>query len=423
VDRAAPGDTVVVRGVHRERVKIVGKRLELAGEPAAVLDGTGEGSVVAIADAPGTVVRDLAVNGTGTSHVLEDSGVLVDRSDGVRVERVRVTDALFGIHVRSSAGAAILSCTVRGKLDIPVAKRGDGIKVFSSARSRIEGCLVEDTRDVIVWFSEGSHFAGNLVRRARYGLHLMNTADALCEENRIEEGSVGIFSMYSRAVRLRHNRIGPVRGPSGYAIGLKDTDAFAIEENVLGDARVGIFFDGSPLRPDEPGLVRANHVVACDAALSFMPAVKGVTLCENAFVENGAQVEVRGGGKLVGNEWARDGRGNHWSDYEGFDVDGDGVGDTPYRAMNLYESLVDAHPELALFEGSPAARAIDWGARVAPLFAPDAKVEDPRPLVDAPPLPRVPGGPAPSGSSRLVALGLALAVAGAGALARAGRIT
>lgn len=422
VNRASPGDTVLVRGQHRERVTIA-KTLELAGDSGASIDGGGEGSVIAIADAPDTVVRDLIVRGTGTSHVLEDSGVVADRSPGVRIERVRVADALFGIHVKSSEGASVIGCAVRGKLDVPVAKRGDGIKVFASARSRIEGCDVEDTRDVIVWYSEGSRFANNRVKRARYGLHLMNTADATCEDNRIEEGSVGIFSMYSRAVRLRRNRIGPARGPSGYAIGLKDTDAFAIEENVLGDARVGIFFDGSPLRADEPGLVRANHVVACDAGLSFMPAVKGVTLVENAFVENAVQVEVRGGGKLVENLWARDGRGNFWSDYEGLDVDQDGVGDTPYRAMNLYESLVDARPELALFAGSPAARAIDWGARVAPLFAPDAKVEDPSPLVDTPPLPAVPGGPEPSGSHQLAALGVALAVAGAGALARLGRIS
>jgi hypothetical protein len=60
---------------------------------------------------------------------------------------------------------------------------------------------------------------------------------------------------------------------------------------------------------------------------------------------------------------------------------------------------------------------------VAPLFAPDAKVEDPSPLVDAPPLPAVPGGPEAAGSARLVALGLALAATGAGALSRLGRIT
>src|SRR5262249_48943 len=154
----------------------------------------------------------------------------------------------------------------------------------------------------------------------------MNTHEGVCERNTIEDASVGIFSMYSTAVTLRHNRIGPVRGPSGYGIGLKDTDAFKVEENVIGDARIGIFDDPSPLGADKPGLIAGNWVIWCDAALSFMPSVNGVTIAENAFVENGSQVEIRGGGKLQGNEWTRGGRGNFWSDYDGFEARDSGTG-------------------------------------------------------------------------------------------------
>ncbi len=346
--------------------------------------------------------------------------MVVEGARGVVLERLHVDDALFGIHVKNSPETLIRECTVRGRA-IHVAQRGDGIRVYASARSRVERCTVEETRDVILWFSEGSTFLDNHVRHARYGLHLMNTADATCERNVIEDASVGIFSMYSNQVHLRANRVGPVRGPSGYGIGLKDTDAFVVEGNLIGDARVGLFFDQSPLDPAKPGVVLGNHVAWCDISLSFMPSTHDVTFAKNAFVENGVQVEIRGGGKLRGNSFERDGRGNYWSDYDGFDADGDGVGETPYRSMNLYEALVDAHPDLKIFEGGMSARAIDWGARVVPLVAPDPKVEDEHPLVAPPALPHVPGGVVPRGSSFLATVGAILLTLGAGACVRLGR--
>jgi nitrous oxidase accessory protein len=315
----------------------------------------------------------------------------------------------------------VLKCKVTGRA-IPIAQRGDGIRLYASPRSCVQHCTVDQTRDVILWFSEYSQFLDNSIRHARYGLHLMNTHDGVCERNVIADASVGIFSMYSNAVVLRHNRIGPVRGPSGYGIGLKDTDAFRLEENVIGDARVGIFDDTSPLRADAPGLIAGNWVLWCDAALSFMPSVNGVTIAGNAFIENASQVEIRGGGKLQGNEWTRDGRGNYWSDYDGFESHKSGTGATPYRAMALYEALTDAHPDLKLFEGGLAARTIDWGARVVPLVAPEPKVEDPSPLVAPPPLPDTPGADAAGGSARVALVGAALVVLGLGALLSLGRL-
>jgi nitrous oxidase accessory protein len=410
LERAREGDTVRISGRHRERV-VIDRRLVLEGDGTAALDGGGSGSVVTVR-ASGAVVRDLEVSGSGTSLLREDSGVVVEDAANVTLERVRVTESLFGIHVKSSPEARVVGCSVRG-LPLHVAQRGDGIRVYGSARSRVERCTVDDVRDVIVWFSEGSSFVGNRVTNARYGLHLMNTADATCEDNAIAHASVGIFSMYSNAVRLRRNRIGPVRGPSGYGIGLKDTDGFAVTGNVVGDARVGLFFDQSPLDPAKPGLLEGSHVVGCDVALSFMPSTHDVTMVGNAFVESGVQVEIRGGGALRGNVLERGGRGNYWSDYDGFDSDGDGVGETPYRSVNLYEALVDRHPDLELFEGGLAARAIDWGARVVPLIAPAPKVEDARPLVHAPPLPGAPGPEQPTGSSILGLSGVALVVLGA----------
>ncbi len=66
----------------------------------------------------------------------------------------------------------------------------------------------------------------------------------------------------------------------------------------------------------------------------------------------------------------------------GYDRDGDGVGDMPFRAEKLFESLVDSEPILRLFTFSPASQAIDFAASAFPSLRPDPKVIDEAPRMN-----------------------------------------
>jgi len=53
------------------------------------------------------------------------------------------------------------------------------------------------------------------------------------------------------------------------------------------------------------------------------------TYCGNNFIRNAVQAQAVGGA----NHWDCDRRGNYWSDYQGVDANGDGLGDTPYPIL------------------------------------------------------------------------------------------
>ncbi len=64
-------------------------------------------------------------------------------------------------------------------------------------------------------------------------------------------------------------------------------------------------------------------------------------------------------------------------------MDGDGVGDFPYRLRRWFESVIDAVPAARILHRSAAVDALERAAQAVPLFPPQVVLEDRYPLVRA----------------------------------------
>lgn len=412
---AQPGDTIEVRGGTHPGGLVVDRAVHLVGVGDPVLEGGGRGTVITLA-APGTTLRGFVIRGSGTDLNASDAGIAV-RAPNVVVEGNRVEDALFGISLDSAAGSVIRGNTIRGK-PLPPAERGDGIRLWSSPDVLLEGNRVEAARDCVIWYSSNLRMYRNTIEAGRYGLHFMFDDNAEVVGNILRGNSVGAYLMYSRGVLLRGNLLASNRGPSGFGLGLKDVDDLVVEGNWLVDNRVGAYLDNSPRELSSVGEYRANVFAFNDIALALLPAVERNVFHDNIFQDNQQQISVQGGGTLRGNRWSAAGRGNFWSDYGGFDADGDGIGDMPYRAEALFGELMDRQPTLRLFQYSLAAGAVEFAARAFPILRPAPKLVDEAPLVAPPPVPSPPGqapvDPRPSLGLAAGLLALASSVLGLG---------
>src|SRR5690606_26844345 len=102
----------------------------------------------------------------------------------------------------------------------------------------------------------------------------------------------------------------------------------------------------------------------------------------NDLRDNTHQVRVGGKGDALGADW----QGNHFDDYQGYDLDGDGRGDVAYELRSLASQLTSHHPDLAFFRGTPVLLAAELVGDALPLFAPRTLVRDPSPRME--PMPR-----------------------------------
>lgn len=378
VSHAEDGETVTVRGGVHSGPLLIDKSIVLDGIGWPVIEGGGTGTVISV-QAAGVTVRGLVVSGSGSLLVNEDAAIEVEGADAV-IEGNRIEDSLFGIYLREAPRSRIAGNTIIGK-DVDLARRGDGIRVWYSSDTVIENNTVTGSRDVVLWYSERLTLRGNEITDGRYGLHFMYDDDALVEQNRLTHNSVGAFMMYSRRLTMQGNVVGYNRGPSGYGVGMKDLDDAVVRGNLFADNRVGAYVDNSPREISSRLEFTGNVFALNDYGVRLMPSVKRNEFSGNSFVDNQEQVEAVGGGTLEANLWSVNGRGNYWSDYSGYDADGDGVGDIPYKPVRLFEKLTGSHPELRLLTYSPAEQAIDFAAQVLPLIRPEPKLTDDAPLI------------------------------------------
>ncbi len=399
---AEPGDTIhVPAGVYAGPLQIE-QPVTLEGQGRPVIQGAGQGDVITV-NAPDVTIRGFIIQGSGDSLDQENAGI-TGLAPRITVENNRLEDVLFGVYLKEAPDSVLRGNVIHAK-ELAVSRRGDGIRFWYSGGAVIEDNVVSGSRDVVIWFSPDNVILNNRVENGRYGLHYMFSDNQLIENNVMQHNSVGAFLMYSRELTLRNNLFYDNHGPSGYGVGLKDVDNVVAQGNRMVGNRIGVYVDNSPREIDATLLFENNLVAYNETGATLLPLVKRNTYTGNVFQDNGQQIAIAGGGELSGNNWSLDGQGNYWSDYAGFDADGDQVGDLPYRSQSLYDSLLDKYPGLRLFQLSPAADAIDLAAKAFPVFQPRSKMVDEHPLMAPPSLPDVPGlTEAPVASNLAVAL-------------------
>jgi nitrous oxidase accessory protein len=208
--------------------------------------------------------------------------------------------------------------------------------------------------------------------------------DNVFEDNVFEGNQTGGAIMYSRRLQLRRNRFAGSRGPSAYGLLIKVADDVLVERNWFVDNTSGMFLEDTPSSSRHGCTIRDNVIGGNDVGVTLQPSVVRALFTGNVFVANRLQVQTLGRTRGEQNVWSKDGRGNWWSDHVGFDSDGDGIGDAPYRLEAFFENLTDRWPAVGLLRMGPAAEALEIAARAFPIVRPRPMLRDDHPLMDAP---------------------------------------
>ena len=164
VDRAHPGDRVVVPAGTYDGDLLIDRPMTLVGVGRPTLRGSGTGSVVRVR-AAGVTIEGFDIDGGGKGDLGRDTSGIHVAAPRVTVRDCRIRQALFGIYLREADDALVENSTVTGIPGRDPGENGSGIHVWNSQRFRLIGNWVGGTRDGF-YIQSSSH---GLVRGNRAG--------------------------------------------------------------------------------------------------------------------------------------------------------------------------------------------------------------------------------------------------------------
>jgi nitrous oxidase accessory protein len=357
---AAPGDTIVLHGGVYEENVLIDRRIVLIGVDGPVISGTGRGSAVTVT-ADSCTIAGLRVERSGRMLVNEDAGILL-RSSHNRVEGNTLRDVLFGVYLLRSTGNTIARNDIAGRAELTLGERGSGIHIYDSPRNSLTDNVITDVRDgLYIQNANNTHIEGNRITRVRYGLHYMYADSNVFLRNSFTDNIAGAAIMFTRGIVMRHNVFSRNRSFSAFGVLLQDCHGLVADSNIITDNVVGLFLENST-----GNMFRHNVVARNDLALQMFQNAVGNTFTGNLFVDNLNPLTIVG--RTTGSSWSAGGRGNYWSSYDGYDLDGDGLGDVPMKIQNVFQYLEGRIPTLRLFLYSPASQALAAASTAFPVL-------------------------------------------------------
>jgi parallel beta-helix repeat protein len=312
INAASPGDMIFVKaGTYSEHV-VVNKTLEVIGENTGttVIDGYGTGVVVTVT-ASNVNISDFTIQRSG-SEEWSSSGIYLHYANNCNV---------IGNHITKN--------------------KQIGIVIYYSSHNIIAGNNITENEYYgigVAWSTYNTLSQNNVKNNSGYGISLLfSSYNSISGNDIINNGYVidgsdnGVSLSCSSQNTISGNSI--INNKNGMSLSTVSNNN-TISENIIADNGDGISIYYSSIYYPESvsgsgtyNIISENIIVSNNrSGISLSGGATNNIILHNSIVYNMKQADE----PTYTNTWDDGARGNFWSDYNGADLDGDGIGDTAY---------------------------------------------------------------------------------------------
>lgn len=376
LDIAQAGDHVILSaGVYLGNFTI-NKPLKLSGQEGAILDGQAQGHTLEI-KAKNVVIQNLEIQNWGHNLTTLDAGIFVNtQAEHVQIQNNQFVGNSSGIWVDATPNIQITNNTIEGNEAVRSPDRGNGIHLYNVSGALVKNNEVWHTRDGIYMdTSNDNELNGNYLHDLRYGIHYMYSYTNIVTKNHTKNTRTGYALMQSKFLTVTDNLS---ENDVNYGMLMNFITKSTIENNkVIGVQNMRntqMQHSQQRYQPEGKALfiynslfnkIHNNILADSDIGIHHTAGSEDNTFTGNAFISNTKQV------KYVANrtqDWSLKQQGNYWSDYLGWDMNGDGIGDVTYEPNDGVDRLLWKYPTAKLLFNSPAIEILRWVQRQFPVL-------------------------------------------------------
>lgn len=362
---AEEGDSIMVnKGIYKESGILITKSIHLFGIDNPVVDGESKETIFKV-ESDNFSISGFSIINVGHSYTKDYAAILVSRCKNFTIENNMLNTVYFGILIEKSKYGLIRNNKVTSDA-VDESDSGNGIHLWHCSHMRVEQNDITGLRDGIYFeFVKFSSISNNTsIDNIRYGLHFMFSNNNEYHHNEFRNNGAGVAVMFSKFIKMHHNTFHYNWGTASYGLLLKEIYDAQIENNYFEQNTTGINIDGCTRIN-----YNNNHFIRNGWAIKFTGGCYQNIFEFNNFMGNSFDLSYNS--KLNNNKF----EGNHWSEYAGYDLDKDGIGDVPYRPVKLFSYVVNKTPEALILLRSLFVDIINFSEKVSPVFTPDNLVD------------------------------------------------
>ncbi|MGB1197686.1 MAG: nitrous oxide reductase family maturation protein NosD [Thalassotalea sp.] len=385
LDNAENGDVITLAKGEYLGNFVITKQITLTGNNHSVLNAQGKGHALLLKNSY-IVVENLTITNWGDNLTDQDSGIYSDQqANNIVIKNNKLTGDGFGIWLQKGQHIKVVNNVISGNTVLRSADRGNGIQLSIVKNVEVKNNEIFNTRDgLYIISSQENVLENNTMHDLRYGIHYMYSYDNQIINNNAYNTRAGYALMSSKRLVVKGNTS---HNSEDYGFLMNFITSSTITNNtvnhvwtkpenkVLGRDGKGLFVYNSAYNT-----ISNNIIDTAEIGIHLTAGSENTKVYGNSFINNPTQVKYVSNKKQ---EWSKEGQGNYWSNYIGWDMNNDNIGDVIFEPNDGIDKLVWQYPEMKMLMDSPAVLILRWIQRQFPILKPPG-VKDSFPLMKSP---------------------------------------